>query len=79
MKFENKVTMKEKDPSSTGDFGDWMISIWEKFNLFSTIEENDSVLIVIGKVIVRIIGFLVLLALSPFILLGFFLAFAAVS
>ncbi len=70
---------KEKDPTSTGDFGDWMISIWEKFNLFSRIEEGDSALIVIGKVIVRIIGFLVMLALSPFILLGFFLAFAAVS
>jgi len=73
------MSEKEKDPTATDDFGDWLISVWEKFNLFSTIEEGDSVPIVIGKVIVRIIGFLIMLALSPFILLGFFLAFAAVS
>ncbi len=70
---------KEKDPTATGDFGDWMISVWEKFNLFSKIEEGDTIPIVIGKVFVRIVGFLIMLALSPFILLGFLAAFAAVS
>jgi len=73
------MSEKEKDPTATGDFGDWMIGIWEKFNLFSTIEEEDGIPIVIGKVFVRIVGFLIMLALSPFILLGFFVAFAAVS
>lgn len=73
------MSAKEKDPTSTGDFGDWLIEMWEKFNLFSKIEEGDSVLIVIGKVFVRIVGFIVLLALSPFILLGFIAAFAAVT
>jgi len=73
------MSEKEKDPTSTGDFGDWMISVWEKFNVFSKIEEEDGIPIVIGKVFVRIVGFLIMLALSPFILLGFFVAFAAVS
>jgi len=73
------MSEKEKDPTSTGDIGDWMIAIWEKFNVFSKIEEGDTIAIVIGKIIVRVIGFIIMLALSPFILLGFFVAFAAVS
>jgi hypothetical protein len=73
------MSEKKEDPTYTGDFGDRMISIWEKFNVFSTIEEGDSILMVIGKVFVRIVGFLIMLALSPFILLGFLLMFAAVS
>lgn len=73
------MSEKEKDPTSTGNFGDWLISMWEKFNLFSKIEEGDGVPVVIGKVFVRIVGFIFILALSPFILLGFFLAFAVVT
>ena len=73
------MSENEKDPTSTDDFGDWLIGIWEQFNVFSKIEEGDGIPMVIGKVFVRIIGFLIMLALSPFILLGFLFMFAAVS
>lgn len=73
------MAKKEKDPTSTGGFTDWLLEIWERFNVFSTIKDEDTVPMMIGKVIVRIIGFIIILILSPFFLLGMFIAFAAVS
>lgn len=43
------------------------------------LNSEDPVWLMLAKLSVRVIGILVLLAMSPFILLGVLLAFAAVS
>lgn len=73
------MTNKKKDPTATSNFGDWLLEIWERFNVFSTIKDNDTVPMMVGKIVVRVIGFIIILILSPFFLLGMFIAFAAVS
>jgi ATP/ADP translocase len=51
---------------------------YNKFEDFVTIKEGDSTLAVIGKILLRIIGILIMIALSPFLLVGLFIAFIAV-
>ncbi len=76
MEEQNKT--QEQEQESTGNaFYDWLIRVYERFNLFSEFKEEDSVLLTGGKIIVRIIGFFILLLLSPFILFGLMLAFFA--
>ncbi|MEM1326463.1 MAG: hypothetical protein AAGI23_10940 [Bacteroidota bacterium] len=63
----------EKEKKNT--FWDRLIRIYQKFSLFAEIQEGDHWTIMIGKIIVRIMGLLFLLALSPFLLLGLTVAF----
>jgi hypothetical protein len=51
---------------------------YQSIERFLTIAEDDSTLVVIGKVILRIIGIFVMILLSPFLLVGLFIAFIAV-
>ena len=69
---------KTQEQESTGNaFYDWLIRVYERFNVFSEFKENDGVFLTGGKIVVRIIGFFILLLLSPFILFGLMLAFFA--
>ncbi len=70
---------KEKDPVANGGFTEWLSKTWEKFNVFSRIEKGDTPFVIAGKITVRALGFIILLALSPLILFGFFVAFIAVT
>ena len=70
---------KEKDPVANGGFIEWMSKTWEKFNVFSRIKKGDSAVVIAGKITVRALGFIILLALSPLIILGFIVAFIAVT
>lgn len=51
---------------------------YQSIDRFLTIAEDDSTLVVIGKVILRIIGVFIMILLSPFLLVGLFIAFIAV-
>ena len=79
MEETNKQKQKNEQASeSTGNvFYDWLAKLFERFNVLSEFKETDGVLMVIAKVIVRILGFIILLLLSPFLLIGLMLAFAA--
>ncbi|MEM0992861.1 MAG: hypothetical protein AAF847_17970 [Bacteroidota bacterium] len=50
--------------------------VYKKFNLFAEIKPEDHIIVMIGKIIVRIIGFILLLILSPFLFIGLMIAFA---
>lgn len=41
-------------------------------------KEDDSMLVIIGKILLRIIGIFIMILLSPFLLVGLFIAFIAV-
>ena len=57
-------------------FMDGLKKLYKQFNLFSEIKENDHFAIMIGKIIIRIIGFILLLILSPFMFIGLMIALA---
>lgn len=56
-------------------FVDKSIAFHRKFNLLSEIRDGDHVMIMIGKIIVRIMGLLFIIALSPFLFIGLMVAF----
>ncbi|MEM9990634.1 MAG: hypothetical protein AAF738_02655 [Bacteroidota bacterium] len=67
----------ESESTNSNAFYDWLEKTYEKFNLLSEFKDDDTILVIIGKVIVRILGVILLILLSPFIMLGLMLAFAA--
>ena len=72
----------EPDETSSSDESDNAVlaqtsALYQKWNRLVSINEDDAVLLVIAKVIFRIVGILIFLALSPFILLGLFLGIVA--
>lgn len=54
-------------------------SAYRWWDNLATLNAEDPVPVMLGKLAVRVVGILVLLALSPFILIGFLLAIAAVA
>jgi hypothetical protein len=51
---------------------------YEAFNRFVSVQKGDGWLIATGKILLRIVGIAFMIALSPFVLIGLFLAFVAV-
>ncbi len=74
---ENKSPDLKQEESTGNAFYDWLLRVYERFNVFSAFKEDDNILMLGVKVIVRIIGFLFLLLISPFVLVGLMLAFFA--
>lgn len=50
-----------------------------QFEELVAFKEDDSTLMLIGKVLLRLLGILVLIILSPFLLVGLLLAFMAAA
>lgn len=63
------------DDSAPATFMNKLTEWYQRFNLFSEIKEEDHWTVMTGKVFVRILGFIVILALSPILLLGLVIAF----
>jgi len=72
----NKNIEKTGEAEATNPVAEWLSDLYKKFNLFSEIKKTDHVTVMIGKIFIRIIGFVVLLILSPFLFIGLMLAFA---
>lgn len=51
---------------------------YSSFDKFITIKEGDHTLVVISKIMLRLLGVLIMILLSPFLLIGLFIAFIAV-
>ena len=51
---------------------------YSQFDRFLTVQEDDSRLVAAGKITLRILGIIVMILLSPFLLIGLFIAFIAV-
>ncbi|MEM8527165.1 MAG: hypothetical protein AAGG68_21170 [Bacteroidota bacterium] len=75
---ENKIT-NEENPAETNAFVEFLKRTYRKFNVFSEIKKEDAIPIMILKIIVRIIGLLFLIALSPFLIIGLMIAFLAAA
>ena len=73
------MSTPEKDPRSVNGFWDWLADIWARFNVFTELNADDPFYLTAGKIGVRLLGILVALILSPFLLFGLFIAFIAVT
>ncbi len=73
-------THPEGHPEKPGEvLADRAKSAYKWWNNLSTINAEDPFWVGAAKILVRVIGILVLLAMSPLILLGLFFAFLAVA
>lgn len=52
-----------------------IVSTYQKFNLLSEIKEGEHIVLMMGKIVVRIIGLIFMLILSPFLFIGLGIAF----
>ena len=51
---------------------------YESFDSFVAVREEDSTLVIAGKLILCFMGIVIMIVLSPFLLIGLAIAFAAV-
>lgn len=68
----------DASPSAAKALGDRAAETYQWWNNLATINAEDPFLVGVVKIGVRLIGIVVLLALSPIILLGIIIAFFAV-
>jgi len=75
--MEKKSTPEETPKKKTplDRFLDWCVGVVQWFKRFSTINEDDHFMMVAVKVVLRIIGILILIALSPFLIFSLLVAF----
>jgi hypothetical protein len=70
---------QQVDEASKSSFMDKLTQWYQRFNVFSEIKEEDHWTVMVGKVSVRVVGILIMIALSPILLLGLFIAMVFAS
>lgn len=68
----------EKAPDAAGQMMDWTGSKYRKFMDYVAFRDDDPTWMLGYKLFIRLIGVLIMIALSPFLILGLTLAFIAV-
>lgn len=79
MKIRPEDLEKKKTEVPSENVMDWAGKLYQRFNRMVALNDDDPVWLLVGKVIGRIVGMLILLALSPFFILGMVLAFIGAS
>lgn len=78
--LKSSKTMSEQ-PNDNQPHADALQTARQTYNAFDnfvTIREDDSTLVMAGKLLLRFIGIFIMILLSPFLVIGLFIAFAAV-
>lgn len=75
----NETSPQETNPSPNNAFLVWLDKVYERFLDFVKIQENDAIPLYVVKLGLRFLGIIIMLALSPFIILGFFIALMVAS
>lgn len=73
-----RADKKEDTPKTHNKLIDWTGKNYQSFRGYVKVSEGDSPAIIIAKGIGSIFGILVMILLSPFLILGLIIAFAAV-
>lgn len=71
-----ELTEKRKEPA--GKMMDWTSRLYRSFENYVKLNDDDPIWMMVYKLGFRFVGILFMLLLSPFILLGFGIAIAAV-
>ena len=72
---ENKTPEKKKD--ATDKVLDKATSTYNWWNDLATIKPDDSMIVGFFKILIRVLGILFLLAISPFVILGLIVGITA--
>lgn len=75
--MENPPKEKPESESLSSQFAAWFGAMWKKVNAWTEKDRSDNAFVLVLKVLLQVLLFLVFLALSPLILIGFILAFIA--
>ena len=75
----NETPTQEPNSNSNNAFIVWLDKMYERFLDFVKIQENDPIPLYVVKLGVRFVGIIIMLALSPDIILGFFIALMIAS
>ena len=67
---------QDAEPEKTNALGQAR-EAYQSVDEFLSVRDDDSTIVVIGKVLLRILGIIILILLSPFIFVGLFIAFLA--
>ncbi len=73
-----RADKKEDRPNTHNKLIDWTGKNYQSFREYVKVSEEDSRYTIIAKGIASIFGILVMILLSPFLILGLIIAFAAV-
>jgi hypothetical protein len=76
MKYRNEKKREEK-PSTSGKIMDKAADKLNWWNRAATINEDDSMWVGFTKVVIRIIGIILLIAISPFVIIGLIVGMTA--
>lgn len=79
MSSEVPSSPSEESNVPANPFLDFLEKMYERFMSFVKIQENDPILLYTFKLGMRLVGILIMLALSPIIILGFFIALIIAS
>ncbi|MCB0588865.1 MAG: hypothetical protein KDD06_26485 [Phaeodactylibacter sp.] len=72
------MSEQPNDSQPQGDALQGARETYKAFDHFVTIREDDSTLVMAGKLLLRLLGIFIMILLSPFLIIGLFIAFAAV-
>lgn len=76
----NTPTPPPEEPVDSGSaLADKAKDTYQWWDNLATLNENDPVPVMLGKIGIRVVGIIVLIAMSPLILLGFLMAFIVVA
>lgn len=76
--MENNNQPSEKEPSLSDKILDKLLSIFKWWNGLATLNADDPILLGFFKIFIRLVGIIILIIMSPFVLLALFVAFTAV-
>ena len=74
---ENENNEPEKKEKATDKMMDKAADTFNWWNRMATLHEDDPIYIGFLKVMIRIVGIVIMVAISPFVLLGLIVAFTA--
>jgi len=74
---ENEKPTPEKKEKSTDKMMNKAADTFNWWNRMATLQEDDPIYIGFFKIMLRVIGIVIMITISPFILLGLFVAFTA--
>jgi len=76
--MENNNEPSEKKPTLSDRIMNKLLSVLKWWNDLATLNADDPFLLGVFKIAIRLVGIIILIIMSPFVLLALFVAFTAV-
>lgn len=73
-----KEELRADEAFSRQDMTEWTANRYRSFNDWVAFRQGDPVWLLAGKLLMRFVGIAIMIILSPFLIIGLLVAFAAV-